>query len=198
MQSLIGFIAFPRSPNFLAIYRNKNLIRHFIAFKVSKLRWHRCLAMSSDSQDLSTHTRPYTVGVSIAAVLIFFITLFHIWRFALKKIKKFLNINQLEAVIVEIPEKNHEGRKLSSSCVQQLDMILSYSDDPSETYLVHTQKRVSRRSLSENSSRLETNSARRKRNSIAGQRERQSTSQQENVSKAIFFAGYSHRHINDA
>lgn len=155
--------------------------------------------MSKDYQDLSTQTRPYTVGVSIAVFLIFLIALIHVWKFLVKKIKKCLNSNQLETVITEVPPSHHEGRKISSSCVHQLEMVLKYDDEVAGINVFHTQSRMCKRSLSENLGRLERKrSVKRKRNSISNQKVRESSDQESHISRATFFAGYSHRHINDA
>lgn len=155
--------------------------------------------MSKDYQDLSTQTRPYTVGVSIAVFLIFLIALIHVWKFLVKKIKKCLNSNQLETVITEVPPSHHEGRKISSSCVHQLEMVLKYDDEVAGINVLHTQSRMCKRSLSENLGRLERKrSVKRKRNSISNQKVRESSDQESQISRATFFAGYSHRHINDA
>lgn len=69
------------------------------------------------------HTRPYTVGVSIAVVLIFLIAIFHVWSFIFKKIRK--RFHKTEFEIVEIPVTNNSGRKISAACIQQLDMVLT-------------------------------------------------------------------------
>lgn len=117
----------------------------------------------------STHTRPYTVGFSIASLLIFLIALFHLWKFIFKKVKKWLNPNhKLEAVITEVPLPDHGDRKLSTDCIQQLDMVINYEDELSEITL--KPKRVFCRSLSEDMGRkaLERKkSIKRKRNSVA-------------------------------
>lgn len=100
--------------------------------------------------DSSTHSRPYTVGFSIAAVLIFFIAIFHFWKFVLKKFKKWLNSSQphLEPLEEEIPPSQNYERKLSSVCVKQLEMILEYEDEPSDIKVRHTQAPPFTRSLS--------------------------------------------------
>lgn len=153
--------------------------------------------MSASYPDPSVHTRPYTVGVSIAAVLIFVIAIFHVWKFIFKKIKKWLNLSQEDPVVIEIPVSPNEERTLSSACIQELEMVLTYED---ESTAIHKQRVPYLRSMSEGSGmrKLEKKrSSRRTRDSIAHQKQRLSLSQQ-NIASMKFFAGYSHRHINDA
>lgn len=147
-----------------------------------------------ESKDLSTHTRPYTVGVSIAVVLIFLIAIIHLWKYLLKKIKKWLNQNELEVIETEISNPHVEGRKLSTSCHQQLQMILKYEDEVAGIKLCHTQKRKINRSLSENEGRSKKKQSQKCRKySLSQQRQRKI----DPTEKLIFFAGCSHRHVNE-
>jgi hypothetical protein len=148
-------------------------------------------AMSSDVKDRDTtsYTRPYTYGVSIAAVLIFLIAIFHVWKLIFKQIKKLNETNQLETVVTEIPTIRQD-RKLSASCIHQLEMVLHYDDKVNGIQLQHTQNR------SRNSRKSERKSSR--RNSGVSEKFQRFSSEKIESEKITFFAGYSHRHINDA
>lgn len=144
-----------------------------------------------------THTRPYTLGVSIAVVLIFLIAIFHAWKFVFKKVKKWINgAHQVEAAVIEIPIPHQFDRKVSSACIQELEMVLKYDDETAGISLHHVQKRpVIMRSYSEDSgvTKLKRKkSLRRMRHSIGNNKMRQVCGVPEN--KLTFFAGYSHRH----
>lgn len=139
----------------------------------------------------TSHSRPYTVGVSIAVVFIFLIAIFHVWRYFFKKIRKWLKSNQPEEVIIEVPSPNNGGeRKLSSTCVQQLEMILKYSDEPEGIEVVHKQKRT----LSLNSGsggKIPIDSRRQ-------QKRFQSFTHAPSNNEICFLAGFSHLHkINE-
>lgn len=150
--------------------------------------------------DSSTHTRPYTVGVSIAVISICIIALFHLWKFIFKKVKKWLNPTQLEAVITEIPLPDHGDRKLSTVCIQQLEMIIKYDDELSKINLNPKRNRYCR-SISENAGRniLERKkSLKRKRTSFVQKKCSQTLVQPNSTSVGItFLAGYSHRHVDE-
>lgn len=150
------------------------------------------IPQSADNHDFSHQRRPYTVGVSIAVVVIFIIAIFHVWRYTLKKIKKYLNSNQVEDII-EIPsQREHEGRKISTSCIQQLDLFLQIEDEKYGINLVHTERK-SRKSFSRDSKMLA------KRHSMKSGKNSTSSKVQEicRQPKATFFAGYSHCHNSD-
>lgn len=153
----------------------------------------------SDFDEHDPSTRPYTVGVSIAVLLIFLIALFHVWKFIFKKVKKWLNPTQLEAVITEIPFPDHGDRKLSTDCIEQLEMIIRYEKEFSE--INRNPKRAIRycRSLSENSGKVleRKRSVKRKRNSVTQQNIHQYFVQPSSTGGITFLAGYSHRHVNE-
>lgn len=145
----------------------------------------------SESNHPTTHTRPYTVGVSIAVVLIFLIAIFHVWNFIFKKIKK--RFNQTEIEIVEIPVKDNSGRKISAACIQQLEMVLTCDDQVFENdeakQTFKTTVTVERNKVSEKGTR----------HVISTQKQGQTIkSVTVDSEKIVFFAGYSHHHINDA
>lgn len=154
----------------------------------------------SSSEDLSNHSQQYTVGFSIAAVLIFFILIIHISRFIFRKVKKCLNRDPVEVIITEIPVTYNDERKLSTNCVQQLEMILKVDDEVSGINSNH--RRAYFRSNSENVDALKLKrkgSTRRHRYSTVHRSRRigQSLKQSNGPSKITFLAGYSHRHVND-
>ena len=151
------------------------------------------------SFDPSTHTRHYTVGVSIAVLLIFLIAIFHLWKFVFKRVKRWLNPTQLEVVITEIALPEHGDRKLSTNCIQKLEMFINYDDDLPRNSNLNPQ-RAKRRSLSESSGRkiLERKkSIKRKRNSIVQCNCSQSIIQPSTTMGVTFLAGYSHRHVDE-
>lgn len=116
----------------------------------------------------SDHSRPYTIGFSIAAILILLIALFHLWRFVFKQIKKFVNRNDL-GTIIEVPSTHNATRRISKRCVQKLEMVV-VTDDMEEKF--HC---IEKRKLPQN----------------------QNPSIEENIEIANFFAGYSHKHIDE-
>lgn len=147
------------------------------------------------SAGYSDHTRPYTIGVSIAAFLIFLIAIFHVGKFIFKKIKKCLNSSNQEEV-TEIPVKRNDDRKLSLACIQQLEMTLRYEDEVSGVREIY--KRPFMRSLSEAARTKKLERSLKTRHSIANNKYRQpSFTEQFDTPKITFLAGYSHRHIND-
>lgn len=156
-----------------------------------------------DSADLSTHSRPYTVGVSIAVLLIFVIAFFHLWKFAFKKIKKCLNPPQLESVITEIPPRDHGDRKLSTNCIQQLEMVVKYEEElPGFGTNLKSQRvnRYNKRAMSEYSGtklKERKKSIKHKRNSVVQANFNDSSDQRLSAVGITFLAGYSHRHVND-
>lgn len=121
--------------------------------------------------------RPYTVGVSIAAGLIFLITIFHIWKFVIRKLCDSPEAVGLEAVETEIalPE-----RKLSSLCIQQHEMVLHYDCEMVQVDVDKKRILISR--------------------SLSGKKiNRSHNLKRENESCAVtFFAGYSHQYVNEA
>lgn len=155
--------------------------------------------MSESYSDPLVHTRPFTVGVSIAAFLIFLIAIFHVWKYIFKKIKKWLSSTQPEVIeVTEIPATRIEDRKLSLACIQQLEMILKYEDEVSGVGNVYKQRPSYMRSNSEGSAirKFERRKPlKRTRHSIAHAKHRRSISEQNDAATITFFAGYSHKHI---
>lgn len=190
---------------FPLIFKKKNLIQKFIysccieTVSVLKKSSEEIIKkMSASYPNQNVQTRPFTVGVSIAAVLIFLIAIFHVWKFIFKKIKKWLNSSQPEIVVPEIQVSQNEERKVSLACIQQLEMILKYED---ELGSVRIKRTPYLRSMSEGSGtrKLERKrSVKKSRHSIVHHKHRQSFSEQNDAATITFFAGYSHRHINDA
>lgn len=154
---------------------------------------------SSSSRDTSQHTRPYTVGFTIAAVLIFFLVVVHLSRFIFRKIKKYLNGDPVELVITETPAVPGEERKLSTHCYQQLELILKVEDEVSSVSSTHKQKRPFLRSNSENVEnwKMKRNQSRRSSTVNRTRKLGQSLKQPNEIGKVTFFAGYSHRHVYD-
>lgn len=146
----------------------------------------------SESDHPSTQTRPYTVGVSIAVVLIFLIAVLHVWNFIFKKIKKRFYTADLE--VEEIPVREISGRKISSACIQQLDMVLTYDDEICEKDF--TNPRCLPTVTVERNIKI---SEKRSLRPMVSHKPRQSIKNVPiNSGKVVFFAGYSHHHINDA
>lgn len=152
-------------------------------------------AVMSSDEDLSSHTRPYTVGFSIAAFLIFFIVIVHLSRFIFRKVAKCLNDDQVEVIITETPVKQNDGRKLSTNCVQQLELILRVNDEVSGIDLRQTQRReIIARSNTEHLTTQKKRSTNRNRHSTVHQNRKHKREQPYEIT---FLAGYSHKHIND-
>lgn len=173
-------------------------VHETVEFEIkSNTVWLRKMS-TLDIDDPSTHTRPYTVGVSIAVLLIFLIALFHLWRFVFKRVKRWLNPTQLEVVITEIALPEHGHRKLSTNCIQKLEMFINYDDDLPRNNV--NSQRTKRRSLSESSGRkvLERKrSIKRKKNSIVQCNCSQPITQPSTTMEVTFLAGYSHRHVDE-
>lgn len=153
--------------------------------------WRSVEFSMSEGDHPSAHTRPYTVGVSIAVVLIFLIAIFHVWSFIFKKIKK--RYNKTEFEIVEIPIKDNSGRKISAACIQQLDMVMTCDDkvfdDEAGKQSFRTTVNFKQDIVSEKGT-PEVISSRKSRQPNKYVRI--------DAQKIVFFAGYSHHHINDA
>lgn len=130
---------------------------------------------------------PYglTVGFSIAAVLIFLIAMLHIWKYLFKKLRKWWNPpTQMEGpVMPEISVQHHGDRKVSSTCTHQLEMFLKYEDEVSGINFTHKERNCNIKGFKKSSMKQQRFST---------------PSPQPEVEKITFFAGYSHRHINDA
>lgn len=146
----------------------------------------------SDSDHPSAHTRPYTVGVSIAVVLIFVIAILHVWNFIFKKIKKRFDLANLE--VEEIPARRDSGRKISSACIQQLEMVLTYEDkafgkDFPKQSCSTTVTVEPNTNFSKVGSRFPKISQKPGHSFKKGPID---------SGKIVFFAGYSHHHIYDA
>lgn len=79
----------------------------------------------------SQQSRPYTLGFTIAVVVILIIGMIHCWRRALKQVKKWVN-NGVETIPVEI-SVFIEDRRISSApvCDQHFQMILKHEDESS-------------------------------------------------------------------
>ena len=150
------------------------------------------MSESEVGNSASSHTRPYTVGVSIAVVLIFLIALLHLWSFIFKKIKKRLNSTDFEVIETEIPVKRIDGRKISSSCIQHLDMILKYEDEVDGEKLSHNEFRT--KSLVNKTRKFKSEEINSKSRSASLN---QKTKSSQRGDKIIFFAGYSHQHNNE-
>lgn len=150
----------------------------------------------AESLDPSDEVRPYTVGFSIAVLLILLIAIFHIWRIIFKHIKKIVNSSDsVQNIPVEISVEVPNGdRRVSSAaiCIQQLQMHLEYDDEVSEIKFSHQKRPKLERSISESSSKLKGKQPAGRRKTLVA---RESKNLQLNDVK--FFAGYSHRHIND-
>lgn len=145
----------------------------------------------SESDHPTEHTRPYTVGVSIAVVLIFLIAILHVWSFIFKKIKK--RINKTDFEIVEIPVGDNSGRKIYSARIQQLDMVLTCDDEVFEN---DAAKQSFQTTVTVESNK---NSKKGTRHVVSSQKPGQSIkSVTVDSKKIVFFAGYSHHYINDA
>lgn len=140
----------------------------------------------------------YTFGAAIAVIIIFFVAIYHVWRFILKKIKQInLSASQLETVVAEIPPIQVEGRKLSSAYIQKLEIFVQYEKNNAGVKISQTKNRAFLRSQSECGTKLERKfSVRRKRNSIAHHKIRQFTDQSNSTKKPSFFAGYSHQYAD--
>lgn len=148
------------------------------------------------SAGYSDHTSPYTIGVSIAAFLIFFIVIFHVAKFIFKKIKKCLNSSHPEDAETEITVKRYNDRKLPLACIQQLEMTLRYEDEVSGVKEIYKRQYI--RSLSEAAVIKKPERSLKTRHSIGPNKYRpQFFSEQCDTPKITFLAGYSHRHIND-
>lgn len=141
----------------------------------------------------SDPARTYTVGVSIAAVLIFLIAIFHIWRFIFRKIRKCWNFPEeidLEAFETEIPVQE---RKLSTFCIQQLEMVLQC--DENFTRVDFKKKQVNKPSCSRSVSLNVGKSRAERKKSFKRSLRRPSNRSNEPLT---FFAGYSHQHVNES
>lgn len=156
----------------------------------------------SATEEQPNHSRQYTVGFSIAAVLIFFILIIHLGRFIFRKIRKCLNKDSVEVIVTEIPVTQNDERKLSTHCIQQLELILKVEDEVSGIELCDSQRRAFFRSNSDNIKTLKhqtKRSTQRYRHSTVHRSQRlgQSFKQPSESKKNTFLAGYSHRHVND-
>lgn len=141
------------------------------------------------------HTRPYTVGVSIAVVLIFIIAIFHAWNYLFKKIKKRLSKSdfELDEVEVEVPVGQLGGRRVSSAFIQELEVIgydVSFENELFNTKESRGAKVFDKSQSLKNFERSPSRQIRKL--SLQHQKYRQSGD------KIIFFAGYCHQHNNDA
>jgi ABC-type nickel/cobalt efflux system permease component RcnA len=94
--------------------------------------------MSDSGSDLD-NSRPYTIGFSIAVILILLIAIFHIWRILFKKIKKYMNHDEL-GTIVEVSSDFNGARRISKKCVHKLEVKLVCDDI--EGGLNHVERRT--------------------------------------------------------
>lgn len=75
--------------------------------------------------DVSKKSQPYTIGFSIAVVLIFFIAVLHLWRLIFKRIKKRMN-SETEFVPVEISLYQADRRVSSATSSIGTNYLLPY------------------------------------------------------------------------
>lgn len=146
--------------------------------------------------DIHYH-QPFTVGVSIAALLIFLIAIFHIWKLIFKKIIKHhqtrwdsCDDEVIQSVETEIPLPE---RKLSSACVQQLKIVL----ENKEEVLVNLNNcKKSRpaygRSISENNKTTKFPRKKSFERSL-----RKTSNRPIEPSSFTLFAGYIHKHVDE-
>lgn len=88
----------------------------------------------------SDHSRPYTIGFSIAAILILLIALFHLWKILFKQIKKLVNRDELGTIVeVPSPRSSQATRRISTRCVHKLEMVVVCDDQ--EGKFLHVEKR---------------------------------------------------------
>lgn len=171
---------------------NGNQYFSVVSFLSTQVRLSLLSKAMSVKVDSSAQTRPYTVGVSFAFLLIFLIAMFHVWRYIFKEIKKC--VREPEIVPMEIPISNRDRRISSPLSVQQTG--LKCEDDKFlRIKLSHKQRRQKLiRSSSDNSRQLKTikkNSSKRHRRSTRKQ-SFASRSQVEKENGLKFLAGYSH------
>jgi hypothetical protein len=127
-----------------------------------------------------SYSRPYTIGVIIAVILIGIIGFLHLWRKIFKFIKK---RNESEVVPHEIEIMTGERRVSSASCIQ---IQQKSSVKHKQTFKKKSQKNF-------------VNPKKFNPNATAAAYDRKLSfdhlTQNENVK--TFFAGFSHRHSND-
>lgn len=97
-----------------------------------------CIPTMSVSSD---HSRPYTIGFSIAAILILLIALFHLTRIVFQQIKKCVNRNEL-GTIVEVPAPRRATRRISTRCVHKLEMVVVCDDEKGKMQHVIEKKKL--------------------------------------------------------
>lgn len=95
----------------------------------------RTMSVSRDSDN----SRPYTIGFSIAVILILLIAIFHLWRILFKQIKKCVNRDEL-GTIVEVSSDFNGTRRISKKCIHKLEVKLVCDDI--EGGLKHVEKRT--------------------------------------------------------
>lgn len=76
--------------------------------------------MNTTTKSLNFHSRPYTVGVYIAVIVIFLFLLFHLLRIVIKKWRKFIATRSRINSPVRVETKRATGRRLTARSVRRL------------------------------------------------------------------------------
>lgn len=93
------------------------------------------MSVSSDSD----YSRPYTVGFSIAVILILIIGIFHLWRYLFRKIQKYMNRNELGSIVV-VPSDFSGSRRISKKCIKKIEVQIVCDDE--EEGFHHVERRT--------------------------------------------------------
>lgn len=154
-----------------------------------------------DNPSPSNNTRPYTIGALIAFTVIIIFVMFHLLRFLWRQFFKSLSTSneiQLEPTLLTV-KTGESGRKLSSSCLKKLhtEMLKELKVDERNCVQFDVDKceklqsRFDERRQRVQSTRVKGNRQQRERKFA------QTMKPIRNKEEVTFFAGCSHRYIED-